>query len=107
MWCEMVALDTGNSSRSLVQAHALSPAITSSTCIRLGSASALAISANCFSVRIDRPAPAFFTVQWLSNYLPPVKNQGKAAKQRDTSSRGSNATEGSTRRALALPTFDY
>ena len=42
--------------------------------MRRGSASALAISSNCFSVSGDRPEPVFFTVQWLSNYLPVVKD---------------------------------
>jgi CxxC motif-containing protein (DUF1111 family) len=42
--------------------------------MRRGSASALAINSNCFSVRGDRAPLEFFTVQWLSNYLPLVKS---------------------------------
>ena len=40
--------------------HSSSPAMTSSTCMRRGSASALAMRSNCFSVRVDRPAAGLF-----------------------------------------------
>src|SRR3954464_4631303 len=69
----MVAFEMGNSSRSLWQAHSFSPAMTSNTCIRRGSARALAMSSNCCSVSGDRDL-VFFTVQWLSNCLTVVKS---------------------------------
>ena len=36
MWCEIVALDTGNWSRRRLQGHGRSPAIVSSSAMRLG-----------------------------------------------------------------------
>jgi hypothetical protein len=47
MWCEIVAFDTGNWSRSRWQGHALSAAIVSSSAMRRGSANAFAMSSNC------------------------------------------------------------
>src|SRR5919112_611417 len=73
MWWEIVPFEMGNSSRNLWQGHSISPAMTSNTCMRRGSASALAMSSNCLSVNVDRPAVDFFTVPWLSNCVTAVK----------------------------------